>query len=133
MAQWVALTTLGGDKFVMVNLDQVAMMEDLVDKTVLHFNGQQGEGHFAWTVSETADKINTLRYRTSQQRRLPVSDLYMKGILTLIALALLANVIIYMFNSPPARFSISQSSPTYSQNSSWFSFLHTTNGRTGSW
>jgi hypothetical protein len=96
----VALTTLGEDKPVMVNLDQVAMMQDTGDKTVLHFNGQQGEGQFVWTVSETVNKINVLRPETAQVQGLPGYDLYMKGILTLIALALLANVISYMYQLP---------------------------------
>ena len=131
MARWVALTTLGEDKPVMVNLDQVAMMQDIGDKTVLHFNGRQGEGQFVWTVSQTLDKINTLPHETVQAQRLPGSDLYMKGILTLIALALLANVIIYMSHLPATQFYMSYSSPTHSP--SWFSVLHTTDGKTGSW
>lgn len=131
MARWVALTTVGEDKPVMVNLDQVAMMQDTGDKTVLHFNGQQGEGQFVWTVSETLDKISTLPRETVQAQRLPGSDLYMKGILTLIALTLLANVIIYMSHFPPTQFYMSYSPPTHSP--SWFSVLHTTDGRTGTW
>jgi hypothetical protein len=131
MARWVALTTLGEDKPVMVNLDQVAMMQDIGNKTVLHFNGQQGEGQFVWTVSETLDKINTLPQGTVQAQRLPGSDLYMKGILTLITLALLAHVIIYMSHLPPTQFYMSYSAPTHSP--SWFSVLHATDGKTGSW
>jgi hypothetical protein len=131
MARWVALTTLGEDKPVVVNLDQVAMMRDTGDKTVLHFNGQQGEGQFVWTVSETVNKINVLRPETAQVQRLPGSDLYMKGILTLIALALLANVIFYMYQLPSTQYYMSYSPPTNSP--SWFSVLHTTDGKTGSW
>jgi hypothetical protein len=56
MAQWIALTTAGANKTMMVNLDQVAMMQDLGDKTVLHFDAD-----FHWSVSETLDQINALR------------------------------------------------------------------------
>ena len=126
MAQWIALTTYDKDKTVMVNLDQVAMMQGLGNKTALHFDAD-----FHWTVSETLDKINTLPHETVQAQRLPGSDLYMKGILTLIALALLANVIIYMSHLPATQFYMSYSSPTHSP--SWFSVLHTTDGKTGSW
>jgi hypothetical protein len=131
MARWVALTTLGEDKPVMVNLDQVAMMQDTGDKTVLHFGGQQREGQFVWTVSEKVNQINALRPETVQVQRSPGSDLYMKGILTLIALALLANTTFYMYHLPPTQFYMSYSLPT--QSPSWFSVLHTTDGRTGSW
>jgi hypothetical protein len=61
MAQWIALTTSGANKTVIVNLDQVAMMQDLGNKTALHFNAAQGGSHFAWTVSENLDEITALR------------------------------------------------------------------------
>ncbi len=61
MAQWLALTTYGADQTVQVNLDQVAFMQDLVDRTVLHFATSQGDGHLVWTVSETVGRINILK------------------------------------------------------------------------
>jgi len=62
MAIWIKLATRGTkSSSVMVNMDQVAFMQEFEGYTILHFGTAQADGHLTWTVSETMDEIDRRR------------------------------------------------------------------------